>query len=69
MSFKITTTPPFERELKKLSKRHIFIKPDLAHLISLLKEDTALGKPLGNNCLKSGWQYLQKAEENLAARD
>ena len=52
MSFKILPTPPFERELKKLSKRYPSIKSDLAATILSLKETPTLGESLGNNCFK-----------------
>jgi mRNA-degrading endonuclease RelE of RelBE toxin-antitoxin system len=52
MSFKIIPTPAFERELKKLSKRHSSIKSDLSLLILSLKDGSDFGKPLGNNCFK-----------------
>ena len=52
MSFKVIPTPPFERELKKLSKRHSSIKSDLRNKIASLIENPTLGEPLGNNCFK-----------------
>ncbi len=52
MSFKIIPTLAFERELKKLSKRHSSIKTDLSSLIISLKDGSDLGKALGNNCFK-----------------
>jgi len=52
MSFKILSTPPFERELKKLSKKYKSLKSDLSIFIISLLKDPGLGKPLGNNCYK-----------------
>ena len=52
MNFKILSTPPFERELKRLSKKYTSIKGDLSALIILLMNDPNTGKPLGNNCFK-----------------
>jgi len=52
MSFKTIPTPLFERELKRLSKRHVSIKSDLTKLIVKLLENPALGESLGNNCYK-----------------
>jgi len=52
MSFNVIPTPLFERELKKLSKRHISIKTDVAKLIATLEKTPAIGESLGNNCYK-----------------
>jgi mRNA-degrading endonuclease RelE of RelBE toxin-antitoxin system len=52
MSYKTVLTPLFERELKKLSKRHPSIKSDLSSLIVSLKKDPNRGQALGNNCFK-----------------
>lgn len=52
MSFKTALTPLFERELKKLSKKHSSIKSDLSSLIVSLKKDPNQGQALGNNCFK-----------------
>jgi len=52
MSFEILPTPLFERELKKLSKRHSSIKNDLAATIGLLIKNPSLGESLGDNCFK-----------------
>lgn len=52
MSFKVIPTPLFERELKRLSKRHISIKGDLAKLTASLEKTPSLGESLGNNCYK-----------------
>lgn len=52
MNFKISPTPLFEKELKRLSKKYISIKADLsAEILSLMKNPT-MGKALGNNCFK-----------------
>jgi mRNA-degrading endonuclease RelE of RelBE toxin-antitoxin system len=52
MSFKISATPLFERELKRLSKKYSSIKGDLSKLILELKSNPNSGTPLGNNCFK-----------------
>ena len=52
MSYKVLPTPLFERELKKLSKRHSSIKNDLSATISSLIKNPHLGESLGNNCFK-----------------
>jgi len=52
MSFKILPTPPFERELKKLSKKYSSLKSDFSELVLSLTINPTIGKSLGNNCYK-----------------
>jgi mRNA-degrading endonuclease RelE of RelBE toxin-antitoxin system len=52
MSFKILSTPPFERELKKLAKKYPSLKKDLNAFVDNLIADPQSGKALGNNCFK-----------------
>ena len=52
MSFSILPTPPFERELKKLSKKYPSLKSDFLELLSSLIQNPDSGKSLGNNCYK-----------------
>lgn len=52
MSFKISPTPLFEKELKRLSKKYTSIKSDISAEIFSLMENPTMGKALGNNCFK-----------------
>ena len=52
MSFNILPTPPFERELKKLSKKYPSLKSDFSELVLSLISNPKIGKSLGNNCYK-----------------
>ncbi len=52
MSFNIIPTPPFERELKQLSKKYPSIKKDIAALASELIKEPKMGIALGNDCYK-----------------
>ncbi|WP_374950408.1 type II toxin-antitoxin system RelE/ParE family toxin [Mucilaginibacter sp.] len=52
MSFNIIPTERFEKELKRLVKKHLSLKADLIKLISTLKNNPSFGIPLGNNCYK-----------------
>ena len=52
MNFEIVPTPPFERELKHLSKKYPSIKYDISELARQLEFQPTLGQPLGNNCYK-----------------
>jgi mRNA-degrading endonuclease RelE of RelBE toxin-antitoxin system len=52
MSFKIIPTPPFEKELKNLSKKYPSIKKDISALFESLAKNPQSGTPLGSNCFK-----------------
>jgi len=52
MSYKVKTVSSFDREAKKISRKHPSIKSDIAKLISTLEENPRLGKDLGQNIYK-----------------
>ena len=52
MSFEIRTIDPFERELKKLSKKYPSVKNDILDLAEELIENPLMGVPLGKDCYK-----------------
>lgn len=52
MSFNIIATEPFERKLKRLSKKHKSIKADLLEVIEQLEDNPTLGTPIGKDCYK-----------------
>lgn len=52
MSFKISTLPNFDRELKKLTKKYPSIKNDLLLLAKSLVADPFQGEGLGKDCYK-----------------
>ena len=52
MSFSIVLTPFFEREFKKLLKKHPSLNADFKVVIGNLKENPRYGESIGNNCHK-----------------
>ncbi|RLD55402.1 MAG: hypothetical protein DRJ05_13010 [Bacteroidetes bacterium] len=52
MSYKIETIPVFDKQVKKLSKKHTSFKDDLTELALSLNEVPTQGIPLGNDCYK-----------------
>jgi mRNA-degrading endonuclease RelE of RelBE toxin-antitoxin system len=52
MSYKILTIPPFDRQLKRLSKKYQSLKEEFFLLIERLEENPEQGTNLGNNCFK-----------------
>ncbi len=52
MSFDVRTLPNFEKEAKRLSKKHRSLKKDLLILIESLEKSPQQGKPLGNDFYK-----------------
>ena len=52
MSFNVIATVPFERKLKRLSKKYRSLKHDLSPLFKSLAENPKQGTPLGKECYK-----------------
>ena len=52
MSYKITTIPSFDKELKSLLKKHRSIKSDIASLGKDLLENPRMGIEIVENCFK-----------------
>ncbi|MFH1004278.1 MAG: type II toxin-antitoxin system RelE/ParE family toxin [Bacteroidota bacterium] len=52
MSYSIIALPPFERELKRLSKKFPSLKGDFAIFIDELMKNPIQGTPLGKDCYK-----------------
>ncbi len=52
MSYRIVSTKEFEREIKKLSKKHYSLRNDFARLLSALSDNPMIGSPIGNECFK-----------------
>ena len=62
MSYKLIPLTPFEKELKKLSKKHPSIKNDLINLHKQLIENPFLGEALGKGCYKIRFAIASKGE-------
>jgi mRNA-degrading endonuclease RelE of RelBE toxin-antitoxin system len=52
MSYNVSTIAPFDKQLKKLSKKYPSLKIEFASLIEILEKDPIQGVSLGNNCYK-----------------
>lgn len=52
MSYSIFTIPPFDKQLKKLGKKHPSLKDDYATLLDSLEIEPQQGTPLGMGCYK-----------------
>lgn len=52
MSFKLKTTPPFDRQLKRLAKKYPSLKIEFGSLLDELEINPEQGTPLGRNCFK-----------------
>lgn len=52
MSYNILYIPPFERQLKRLSKKYPSIKNDIGNLLEDLKKMPEIGIPIGQKCYK-----------------
>lgn len=52
MSYNVLLIPPFDRQLKRLSKKYPSLKQDFLELIESLEKNPEQGTNLGNNCYK-----------------
>ena len=52
MNYSILPIPPFDRQLKQLSKKYPSLKQEFLELIERLEENPEQGTNLGNNCYK-----------------
>ncbi len=52
MNYDIFTIPPFDKQLKRLSKKYPSIKKDFSIFLETIKSNPKQGKSLGKNCYK-----------------
>jgi mRNA-degrading endonuclease RelE of RelBE toxin-antitoxin system len=52
VSYNVFAIPPFDKQLKKLSKKYTSLKNEFLELIESLEENPDKGINLGNNCYK-----------------
>jgi hypothetical protein len=52
MSYNILTIPPFDKQLKRLTKKYPSLKIEFAELLESLEQKPMQGTNLGNNCYK-----------------
>ncbi|MDZ4822212.1 MAG: hypothetical protein SH856_02010 [Flavobacteriales bacterium] len=52
MSFKVVSTPAFERSLKRLAKKYTSLKEDFSKLLVTLKDSPREGDAIGKDCYK-----------------
>lgn len=52
MNYKVKAIPKFEKELKRLAKKHPSLKAEYFKLIKSLEEKPRQGTSLGANCFK-----------------
>ncbi len=62
MNFNVYTTDFFDKELKKLAKKHPSLKSDFKTLIDSLKKEPRQGQPLGKDCYKIRMTISSKAQ-------
>ena len=67
MSYNVDTTPNFEKEAKKLAKKHKSLKQDLKALFESLETNPTQGIKLTENTYKIRLALNQKEKESLVA--
>ena len=68
MNYNLLTTPEFDKEVKRISKKYPTLKNDLSILFSSLAENPFQGTALGNHFYKlklsiSGKKAVNRAEQ------
>jgi len=63
MNYSIRTIPKFDKQVKKISKKHPSFKFDFIELIPKLKKNPLQGVYLGNNCYKIRFAIKSKGKE------
>jgi len=66
MNYKVTTTPEFEREVKKILKKHKSIKNDLNVLIEQLEINPTLEQVSVKTSIKFGYLFQVAVKVNPA---
>lgn len=62
MKFEVIVTTSFEKQFKKLSKRYVSIREDIAPLFEFLETNPLQGTPLGKDCYKIRLAITSKAK-------
>jgi mRNA-degrading endonuclease RelE of RelBE toxin-antitoxin system len=52
MSYNVLTVPPFDRQLKRLSRKYPSLKEEFANFVVSLEKRAIQGTALANNCYK-----------------
>jgi mRNA-degrading endonuclease RelE of RelBE toxin-antitoxin system len=60
MIYKTVATPDFERELKRLSRKHASLAKDFAGFLDSIEREPQQGTPLGNNCYEIRLAIISK---------
>lgn len=62
MSYRIKTLEHFDRQIKRLAKKHSSLSKDLGQLVASLSADPAQGTSLGHNCYKIRLRVASKGK-------
>jgi mRNA-degrading endonuclease RelE of RelBE toxin-antitoxin system len=65
MKFDVLSIPPFDRQLKRLTKKFPSLKAEYAALVEELEENPEKGTPMGNNCFKIHLAIASKGRGKL----
>jgi mRNA-degrading endonuclease RelE of RelBE toxin-antitoxin system len=52
MKYNVLSISPFDRQLKRLTKKYHSLKAEYAALLEVLEKNPEKGIPMGNNCFK-----------------
>jgi mRNA-degrading endonuclease RelE of RelBE toxin-antitoxin system len=69
VSYNVLAIPPFDKQLKRLVKKHASLKEEFAGLIKSLGESPEQGTSPGNNCFKIRLAIASKGKGNQVVRE
>ena len=69
MSYNILPIPPFDRQLKRLSKKDPSLKEEYLELIESLEQNPEQGTNLGNNCYKIRLSIASKGKAKAVVQE
>ena len=62
MKYKVKTIPPFDKELKQLSKKYNSFKKDYELFLDYIEENPFCGIPIGKDCHKIRFAIQSKSK-------
>jgi len=62
MNYKVKTIPPFDKELKQLSKKYISLKNDYESFLDYIEQNPFIGSPIGKDCYKIRFAIQSKGK-------
>jgi mRNA-degrading endonuclease RelE of RelBE toxin-antitoxin system len=69
MKYKVISIPHFDKEFKRLFKKHHSIKKDLANLVTELVKNPIMGNMITKNCYKIRMAITSKGKGKVVEQE